>query len=133
MYMWGTPKEEKTEIRNNGTAKDASSASSSSGSSAFSSPVDQHSHHLSSPEINNLEGQSHTETHKVLTPPTAEKPAIPGRSMPPPMKIESLAWKDISYYYKTSGRRGVRPQEKAAVKNCTGLVKRGDMVAVMGE
>jgi hypothetical protein len=45
------------------------------------------------------------------------------------LHIDSLAWKDLSYYYKTRGGNQV---EKAAVKRCTGLVKRGDMVAVMG-
>lgn len=72
---------------------------------------------VSTPVVNNLEGQiQDTPVH--------------------PFRVESLSWKNISYYYKTSaaGKGSKSKQsEKAAVKQCTGVVKRGDMVAVMGK
>lgn len=47
--------------------------------------------------------------------------------------VETLAWRDLSYYYKTKAKGGKGSEERAAVKQCTGLVRRGEMVAVMGE
>lgn len=47
--------------------------------------------------------------------------------------VESLAWRDLSYYYRVKEGKGQAAGERAAVTRCTGLVKRGDMVAVMGE
>lgn len=46
--------------------------------------------------------------------------------------VESLAWRGLSYYYRVKGGKGQAAGERAAVTRCTGVVKRGDMVAVMG-
>jgi hypothetical protein len=45
-----------------------------------------------------------------------------------PFVVETLAWEGLSYYYRTRDKG----HEIAAVKDATGLVQRGDMVAVMG-
>jgi hypothetical protein len=50
----------------------------------------------------------------------------------PTHPVETLAWRNLSYYYKTKGVKGAKDGERAAVKQCTGVVHRGDMVAVMG-
>jgi|EP00624_Nannochloropsis_granulata_P007147 hypothetical protein len=93
---------------------------------------------VSSPVLNNLEGQNN-----ALSPSTANAignkaagklamtATVPAYKAPVPFLIESLAWQDLSYYYRTQD--GGKDTEKAAVKNATGLVKRGDMVAVMGK
>lgn len=92
---------------------------------------------VSSPVLSNLEGQSNA-LSPGITNTTASKGAgkltmtasVSTYKAPVPFLIESLAWQDLSYYYRTQdGGKGI---EKAAIKNATGLVRRGDMVAVMG-
>jgi hypothetical protein len=57
----------------------------------------------------------------------------PASPLNAPNRVETLAWRDLSYYYKTKGgKEGESAGERAAVKQCTGVVHRGDMVAVMG-
>ncbi|KAM3570024.1 hypothetical protein VYU27_007902 [Nannochloropsis oceanica] len=92
---------------------------------------------VSSPVLSNLEGQSNA-LSPGITNATASKGAgkltmtasVSAYKAPVPFLIESLAWQDLSYYYRTQD--GGKDIEKAAVKNATGLVRRGDMVAVMG-
>jgi len=98
---------------------------------------------VSSPVLNNLEGQDTTMSPSIINAikskaagkttmkTTTTTAAVSAYKAPPPFLIESLAWQDLSYYYRT--RDGGKEKEKAAVKNATGLVKRGDMVAVMGK
>ena len=73
---------------------------------------------LSSPALSHLEGGG--------------KDASPRKAAPAPsLVVDSLGWTNVSYYFKTKSKGG--STEKAAVQGCTGLVKRGDMVAVMGK
>ena len=76
---------------------------------------------LSSPAISNLEGGG-----KESSPSKSR-----GSAPTPSLVVESLAWRNVCYYFKTKSKDG--KSEKAAVQGCTGVVKRGDMVAVMGE
>lgn len=98
---------------------------------------------VSSPVLNNLEGQDSTLSPSIInaisskgagrtkTTTTTAAVTVAAYKAPSPFLIESLAWQDLSYYYRTQD--GGKEKEKAAVKNATGLVKRGDMVAVMGK
>ena len=49
--------------------------------------------------------------------------------------VETFSWVDVAYHFTTSKlRAGKRVSvEQAAVRSSSGLVKKGEMVAVMGE
>jgi hypothetical protein len=111
-------------------------SSKATGQTATTSPTTT-KQEVSSPVLNNLEGQQDTTLSpsiiKAINSKAAgkTKTAVPAYKASPPFLVESLAWQDLSYYYRTQD--GGKEKEKAAVKNAMGLVKRGDMVAVMGK
>ncbi len=82
---------------------------------------------INSPTMARLEGGAFDEGE-----PASKRPSSLSQ-LQPTHQVETLAWRNLSYYYKIKGAKGAKDRERAAVKQSTGVVRRGDMVAVMGE
>lgn len=87
---------------------------------------------MNTPRMAALEGGAGEPSSPTQLPPAKPSSPQPAGAGHHAHTVDTLAWRDLSYYYKTKGKGKEGSVERAAVKQCTGLVRRGDMVAVMG-